>query len=188
MKKKLLYAIILIAIIAGIVVFCNQREVSEPNRSDYKSIVYRINDVEVKLEDGYAEESIPNSASKIITSYFGNELVTDLNGDGLDDVVFYITQQTGGTGTFYYIVAALNSEDGYIGSNGYFIGDRIAPQAIEEIGEGIVVVNYAERGEDEPMTEEPSIGKSIFLKLNDDNELVLIESHRSHPAARDLEE
>ncbi len=188
MKKKLLYAIILIAIIAGIVVFCNQREVSEPNRDDYKSIAYKINDVEVKLEDGYAEESIPNSASKIITSYFGNDLVTDLNGDGLDDIVFYITQQTGGTGTFYYIVAALNSEDGYIGSNGYFIGDRIAPQTIGEIGEGIVAVNYAERGEDEPMTAEPSIGKSIFLKLNDDNELVLIESHRSHPAARDLEE
>jgi len=125
MKNKIICIPVLVAvIIAGAFIFSKQKEVNESIKDDHINISYKIEGVDVKLKDGYAEESVPNSASKIITNYFGNELVTDLNGDGLDDIAFLITQQTGGTGTFYYLVAALNSEDGYIGSRGYFIGDR----------------------------------------------------------------
>jgi len=56
------------------------------------------------------------------------------------------------------------------------------------MGNGVVVVNYAERGEDEPMTTEPSIGKSLFLKLDDNNEWIPVKSSFSHPAPRDPEE
>ncbi|MDD3491523.1 MAG: hypothetical protein PHG13_00915 [Candidatus Pacebacteria bacterium] len=193
MKKKFIYTVLLIGVaIAGVTIFLTiqskQEEIIEiDDRSNPLSITYTINGSEVRLKDGYAEEAIPNSASKILTVYFGNDLVTDLNGDGLEDIVFFITQQTGGTGTFYYVVAAVNSEDGYIGSNAYFIGDRIAPQAIEEIGGGVIEVNYAERAEDEPMTAQPSISKSIFLKLNENNEWFSVESYRSHPADREEE-
>ncbi|MDD3487888.1 MAG: hypothetical protein PHH35_00890 [Candidatus Pacebacteria bacterium] len=193
MKKKLLYTVLLIGVaIAGVTIFftiqSNQGKIIEiDDKSNPLSITYIINGSEVRLKDGYAEEAIPNSASKILTVYFGNDLVADLNGDGLEDIVFFITQQTGGTGTFYYVVAAVNSEDGYIGSNAYFIGDRIAPQTIEEIGGGVIEVNYAERAEDEPMTAQPSISKSIFLKLNENNEWFPVESYRSHPAGREEE-
>lgn len=102
--------------------------------------------------------------------YFGNELVTDLNGDGRDDVVFLVTNEPGGSGTFYYAVAALNTENGYIGSDGYFLGDRIAPQSIDLSPNprhvNVVVVNYADRAANEPMTTSPSVGKSAYLKLN----------------------
>lgn len=103
------------------------------------------------------------------THYFGNELITDLNDDGRDDVVFIITHQPGGSGTFYYAVAALNTADGYLGSEGYFLGDRIAPQSIE-ISQNprhvnVVVVNYADRAPGEPMIASPSVGKSVYLKL-----------------------
>lgn len=102
--------------------------------------------------------------------YFGNELVTDLNNDGRDDVVFLVTYQPGGSGTFFYVVAALNTIDGYVGSDGYLLGDRVAPQTTElsqnPQHKNVVVVNYADRAPEEPMTAQPSIGKSAYLKLD----------------------
>ncbi|MEK7463918.1 MAG: hypothetical protein AAB610_02220 [Patescibacteria group bacterium] len=97
------------------------------------------------------------------TKYFGNELKTDLDNDGRDDVVFLITQNKGGSGTFYYVVAALNTERGYVGGQALFLGDRIAPQTTEKGKGKIVVVNYADRAPTDPFTTPPTIGKSIWL-------------------------
>jgi hypothetical protein len=121
--------------------------------------------------NGVAETpAAPGSASMITTRYFGNELKTDLNGDGREDVAFVLTQSTGGSGTFYYAVAALNTPDGYIGSDGYLLGDRIAPQSTTLSSDAdqkdVVVFNYADRALGEPMTAQPSVGKSAYLKLN----------------------
>lgn len=141
--------------------------------TDYKDAEYIIEGQRVKLEDGFSEtEAAPNSTSKITTQYFGNEVVADLNEDGREDVVFLLTQNSGGSGTFYYVVAALNTESGYVGSEAYFLGDRIAPQTTEVSQKpnhkNVIVVNYAERAEGEPMTASPSVGKSLFLKLDPD--------------------
>ena len=125
----------------------------------------------VKLKNGVNEmESAPGSASKTITRYFGNELRTDLNGDGKEDIAFLLTQEQGGSGTFFYAVAALNTERGYVGSDGYFLGDRIAPQSINQSPNprhvDVIVVNYADRAPGEPMTAAPSVGKSAYLKID----------------------
>lgn len=138
---------------------------------DYKDAEYVVDGQRVKLENGVAEtEGAPDSVSKTITRYFGNEFIYDLNEDGREDVVFLLTQETGGSGTFYYVVASLNTEEGYIGSDAYFLGDRIAPQTIElsqnPIHKGVIVVNYVERAPGEPMSEQPSFGKSVWLKLD----------------------
>ncbi len=82
---------------------------ADAQASDHKSASYMIEGSVVQLVDGYSEsEVVPESVSKIITRYFGNELVTDLDGDGDDDVAFIVTQETGGSGVFYYAVAALD--------------------------------------------------------------------------------
>ena len=125
----------------------------------------------IKLADGLAEaETSPGSASRIVTRYFGNELKTDLNDDGREDVVFLLTQQRGGSGTFFYAVAALNTEAGYRGSDGYLLGDRIAPQtpvvSRTPRHKNVVVVSYGDRRPDEPMTAQPSVVKSVYLKLD----------------------
>lgn len=140
---------------------------------DYKNTTYTIEGRPVTLKDGVSEtDAAPGSASKVTTQYFGNELSTDLNGDGREDVAFILTQNAGGSGTFYYAVAALNTESGYVGSDGYFLGDRIAPQPTTVSPNprqvGVVVFNYAERGPDEPMTAPPSVGRSVYLKLDQD--------------------
>lgn len=138
---------------------------------DYKDTEYVIDGTRIKLENGLAEtEAAPGSASKIVTRYFGNELKTDLDGDGSDDVVFLVTQERGGSGTFFYAVAALETDSGYVGSDGYFLGDRIAPQTTEESPnprhKHVIVVRFADRAPDEPMTVQPSLSKSAYLKLD----------------------
>jgi heat shock protein HslJ len=92
--------------------------------------------------------------------------MTDLDGDGDEDVIFLVTQETGGSGTFYYVVAALNTELGYVGSEGLLLGDRIAPQTTEKGRGNIVIINYADRAPDESFAMPPSVGKSIWLLLD----------------------
>ncbi len=134
---------------------------------DYKDTTFTIDGERVKLIDGLAETpAAPGSASKIRTKYFGNDLRTDLNNDGQEDIVFLLTQETGGSGIFYYVVAALNTENGYIGSDAVLLGDRIAPQTIEKGTGKIIIVNYADRKIGEPFTVAPSIGKTKWLLLD----------------------
>lgn len=136
----------------------------------YKDATYQIAGESITLTGGY-HESVPvgEGTSKTITRYFGNELFTDLDGDGDQDVAFIITQETGGSGTFYYAVAALQNELGFVGSDGYLLGDRIAPQSTNlspnPRHKYVVVFNYADRAPEEPMTTQPSIGKSAYLKI-----------------------
>ncbi len=133
--------------------------------SDYKNATYEIDGKSVTLVNGRAEtETVPNSASKTVTQYFGNEARGDLNGDGLLDIAFLLTQSGGGSGTFYYVVAALMGIDSYKGTNAVLLGDRIAPQTTET-KDGQVIINYADRKPTEPMTAPPSIGVSKYLKV-----------------------
>lgn len=182
MKKFITILIIAIVIIGGLFIFkkskivnekktSNQNQSEVVNNSEYKNISYSIDGKQITLKDGVAETEVaPGSASKLITRYFGDELKTDLNGDGVDDVVFLLTQDEGGSGTFFYVVAALSTDHGYVGSDGYFLGDRIAPQNINlspnPNQQGVIVVNYADRATNEPMSATPSIGKSVYLKLD----------------------
>ncbi len=144
---------------------------TEEDASDPKNTTYIIDGKEVTLIDGLSEKSAaPDSASKVTTQYFGNELQTDLNNDGREDIVFLLTQNTGGSGTFFYVVTALNTEEGWVGSQATFIGDRIAPQTTEVSRnpnhKNVIVVNYVDRAPDEPMTISPSQAKSLYLKLD----------------------
>jgi len=136
-------------------------------RTDHKNIAYSIGGQTVRLVDGLAEvPAAPGSAAKVVTRYFGNEVRGDLNADGREDVAFLLTQETGGTGTFFYAVAALDLPSGLVGSQGLLLGDRIAPQTTELRRDGIIVVNYADRAADESFADPPSVAKTIWLKLS----------------------
>lgn len=143
------------------------QEKQQVTGTDYKNAEYVIDGRRIQLQNGVAEmEVAPGSASKVVTRFFGNEVFVDLNDDGRDDVVFLLTQNTGGSGEFYYVVAALNTDKGYVGSQALLLGDRIAPQSTVK-GEGkVVIVNYADRAPSEPFTNPPTIGKSMYLLLD----------------------
>ena len=109
------------------------------------------------------------------TKYFGNESRGDINGDGIDDIAFILTQSPGGSGTFYYVAAAIKTETGYRGTNAVFIGDRIAPQTTV-VRDNQVEVNFADRKPEESMSAKPSMGKTLYVKMVD-NKLVAIENN-----------
>lgn len=172
MNKWLIGAGVVVVLVGGFFAFNSYiyNEKQADGVADYKNGTYVIEGQRVTLKDGVAEtEAAPGSASKIVTKYFGNELKTDLDGDGREDVAFIVTQTTSGSGTFYYAVAARNTKKGYVGSDGYLLGDRIAPQpthlSIHVRHKYVVVFNYAERAAGEPMSTQPSVGKSTYLKL-----------------------
>ncbi len=164
--SKIIIAFVIIAVVGvGYWVYQSKPENTEPVEEentvfDSRNCTYVVEGKDVTLMNGYSEEEIvPGSASKIITQYFGNEVSGDFNGDGLADTAFILTQNSGGSGTFYYVAVALGTDDGCKGTNAILLGDRIAPQTTE-VRNGEIVVNYADRKIGEPMTAQPSIGIS----------------------------
>lgn len=181
-KKRFLFISVILVIVVGMVVYTlYSRGSSAPAENIVKNVkseatspkdaTYNIDDRSVTLIDGVSVvPADPGSSSTVTTRYFGNEVTYDFDGDGRMDTVFILTQNTGGSGTFYYVVASLNMARGYIGSNGFLLGDRIAPQTTEMSQNpsvpDVIVVNYADRKVGEPFTIQPSVGKSVWLKLD----------------------
>ena len=64
----------------------------------------------------------------------------------------------------------MNTPSGYVGSQGIFIGDRIAPQSANMSQDPktphVIVVNYADRAAGESFAIQPSVGKTIQLLLD----------------------
>ncbi len=136
-------------------------EPSQQSATDPKNSTYTIEGTQVTLRDGMSAVATADGGGGLVTTkYFGNELAIDLNNDGQEDTVFLLTQEGGGSGVFFYLVAALNTETGMVGSRGVLLGDRIAPQNIERGDNNSVIVNYTERGANEPMATSPSLGVS----------------------------
>jgi heat shock protein HslJ len=163
--------IIVLAIVAVVAAFYGFNsyiyEQKQPYAAlDHKDAEYVIAGERVRLVDGVAEAAVAGSAAKKITRYFGNEVMIDLDGDGREDVVFLLTQESGGSGMFYYVVAALNTERGYVGSEALLLGDRISPQSTVKGPGKSVIVAYADRAPGEPFSTAPSVGKSIRLLLD----------------------
>ncbi len=171
--KKIIILIVIVLLVVGGTSFYKQKAGINTRASDPKNATYVIDGRPVTLVNGYAETEVaPGSSSKTITKYFGNELKADLDEDGREDTAFIIAQQGGGSGVFYYAVAALNKPEGYVGSDGYLLGDRIAPQSTtlstNPNHKNVVVFNFADRASTEPMTASPSVGKSVYLKIGSD--------------------
>ncbi len=160
--------VVIVALVAGFFAFNNYiyNEKQAYTAADYKNAEYVIDGKRVRLVNGISEVAVADSASKITTRYFGNEVRKDLNDDGKEDVVFLLTQTTGGSGTFYYVVAALDTESGFSGSAGVLLGDRIAPQTTESGPGKSVIVNYVDRKPTDSFVVRPSIGKSLRLILD----------------------
>jgi hypothetical protein len=134
-----------------------------------QNATYLVDGKEVTLVNGVSEqEAAPGSATKIVTKYFGNAVEIDLNSDGLMDSGFLLTQDGGGSGTFFFVAAALNTGSSTQGTNTILLGDRIAPQSTNVDPNNPVqfVVNYMERKLSDPMSAPPSVAVSRTFKLD----------------------
>ena len=122
--------------------------------TDFLNGTYEIDGELIKFNNGKAGEIY----------IFNEPIIADLDNNNKSDAVFFIVQETSGTGTFFYVSSAINSDKGYVSTNSIFIGDRIAPQNIR-VQDGIIQVNYVTRKETDPMSEEPTIGITKYLKV-----------------------
>lgn len=131
---------------------------------------YRLGPDSVTLVDGIADvPAAPASNSRIRTQILGEPTMADLNRDGIDDAVVILTQQTGGTGTFYYLAAAVATPQGLAGTDGLFLGDRIAIDSVEVI-DGRITVRYRTRASDESFAEAPSVERVHDIVLAADRQ------------------
>ena len=171
---KTIFQIIAIAVLITIAVILSQSfhqsfysPALGPTAFDGKNSSFIIDGKQVTLVNGMATSTVADSGAAIITRYFGNEAVGDLNGDGLEDVAFLVSQETRGSGIFYYIITAINNGNGYKLTNAFFIGDRIAPQSTRIFSSARELhVYFAERNPGESMTTQPSVGAVLVLKVS----------------------
>lgn len=134
-------------------------------RIDSKDVSYTVDGEIITLKNGYHEKVIvPGEASKEVVRYFGNDVKGDFNNDGVADIAFLLTKDSGGSGTFFYIAAKVSQGDKFIGTNAVLLGDRIAPQTTE-FRNGMIIVNFAERQPDESFATAPSVGVSKYFKI-----------------------
>ena len=166
MKKKLLATIVAVAALITLGYIALRRP-STPATFDGKNATFTIDGNPVTLVNGVSQvPAAPGSAESITTRYFGNEAQGDLNGDNIPDTAFLVTQDTGGSGLFYYVVVALRTSSGYQTTNAVLIGDRIAPQStVIPQGSQKLDVNYADRKLSDPMTAQPSVSATLILKV-----------------------
>jgi hypothetical protein len=133
--------------------------------NDVFNAVYRIEKMTVQLVNGHAEsKAAPGSASRIITQAIDEAVFGDLDGDGQVEAALFLSQDSGGSGTFFYVAAAQRADGRWRGTNAVFIGDRVAPEAIH-IGDGVIIVQYLDRRPEDPMTVAPSVAKTLEIEL-----------------------
>lgn len=133
---------------------------------DPKNSYFLLGNEPVQLVNGVAVTPIDNSAAQISTHYAGQLVTGDLNGDGQPDQAFWIRQTTGGSGAFYYVVAALRNESGYQTTNAHFVGERIEPQhLLIPANSRQLQVYFATHKANEAMSERPTAEKVLLLKV-----------------------
>lgn len=177
---KLCAGVLILLIVAVLIFFFYPRTPIDPNTDsdvfgmqpktytfDPLNATYDVEGKSITLVNGAAiVDAGPGSSSKTTTRYFGNEAYGDIDGDDDNDAAFLITQDSGGTGLFYYVVVALRTPTGYKLTNTFFVGDRISPQSTEIKEDSKELhVNFAERKKGEPMSAEPSVGAVLLLKV-----------------------
>ena len=165
---KRIFLIIIVLVIVGAAGYFIYQSGNTGTRSvfDPKNAVYTIEGDAIALINGKAEKEIAGGASKIEVMNWGEPSTGDLNADKVDDAALIITYSAGGSGTFYYITAALQNEQSGVaaGTNAILLGDRIAPQNIS-INNSKIMVNYADRKQSEPFTARPSVGITRYFEV-----------------------
>lgn len=127
---------------------------------------YLFEDQPVTLVGGRADREVaPGSAMKERTYVWGMPVYGDLDGDGDDDAAVLLVQDPGGSGTFFYLAAAVQKDGRYEGSNVIFLGDRIGSPTVA-IEAGVIRVGFLDRPEGASLTDGPSVHRSMQVKLH----------------------
>ncbi len=138
MKKVIICFLILFSMFFAF--GCGHVDPTKTPISDPGNATFDIDGRLVTLVDGISIETQDDSSSLVSTSLFEIGAEADVDRDGRADKVVLLTQNFGGSGTFYYVAVALHTPEGYVGSNSILLGDRIGPQSVH-VTNDIIEVN-----------------------------------------------
>lgn len=177
MKKIFIGVVILAAVFAAAFFYFNSRQpekivakvlpIAASTPAGVENTSYIIDGTPVALVNGAAQAQIASGTAEMQTTrYLGYQSNADLTGAGRLDYVFILTQDTGGSGLFYYLAVALATDQGFQGTNTVFLGDRIIPLSTA-IHNGLITVNYTDRNPGDPFTAAPSAAVSRNFRIID---------------------
>jgi heat shock protein HslJ len=106
----------------------------------------------VQLTDGHyeGEPFVQGGASRPTVTFTDAYDLDDLNGDGLDDAVVVLVENSGGSGNFRYLAVVLNRDGNPENVATQSLGDRVQIQSVTIDGTEITVKAVA-HGPDDPM-------------------------------------
>ncbi|HWQ46567.1 MAG TPA: hypothetical protein VN376_06855 [Longilinea sp.] len=108
---------------------------------------------EFQLTDGMYYRTPPtslDSADTYTTRLLDTIIYGDLNADGLEDAVVFLSTQSGGTGHFVEVAAVLNVDGVPYNISTLYLGDRVVIES-GVIENGIITIHLIEQGPNDAM-------------------------------------
>jgi hypothetical protein len=140
-------------------------EAPAPFINNPENASYIIDGQEVSLVNGEGSASSSPSSFKV----FGEPAYNDIDGNGTDDSVMFISEATASS-TKYHLVASLLGEDGlYSDTNSLLLGDKILPKTLNISGK-IITAEYVlledGRDSDKALSKKAAFksGQLVFVK------------------------
>lgn len=158
MKKSMLVAAALVGVaIAGGVAAALLRD--SPGQPESlapvtKRLPVTIEDQTFTLVDGVTTRN--GETVKIVDQ----QISGDVSGDGRPDAALLISDDPGGSGTFYYAALAIGDDGSWRTTNVVPLGDRIKPEGID-FTDGRFVYRFLDRKPGEPMAATPTVRKAV---------------------------
>lgn len=169
-KRLFLWLVIAAAAALALLLFAMRpamnRQAAQVDSSAVENLTVTIDKQAFTLKDGVAEvPAAPGSAAMNTLRVVGDPVGGDVNGDGRPDAALLLANDSGGSGTFYYAVVAVNDGGSFHATNALPLGDRIKPQHVT-FGDGAFVYRFLERKPGEPMAADPRLPKTVTVRLD----------------------
>lgn len=85
-----------------------------------------------------------------------------------------LTDNAGGSGTFYYVVGAQIMGGKEVHSQPVLLGDRVMVESLKVSEDNIITVQYWDRAKNAPMTAKPTVKKTVRYSFQDNGALIVL--------------
>lgn len=96
------------------------------------------------------EPPVEGSVSRPTVTFLGKSAFGDLNGDQVEDAATLLVENSGGSGTFYYLAAVVNQNGELVNTATALVGDRSQIEALA-IEDGTILLELISHGENDAL-------------------------------------